>query len=366
MKLPLTLFGYISRNFLTWFAATFFLIILLIFLGDFFELTRRAGNRTDIGFGLLLQMSALKLPYTAQEVLPFAVLFGAIIALWRMTRSQELIIARAAGVSVWQFLSPALFIAFLIGIIGVTLFNPLASTMEASFKQLEKRHLRNQADSFVLAGSGLWLRQKDAHGITAVIHAQAIEQQPVTVIHPVTINFFSENDALIRRIDAESGTLEQGAWRFQNAYDWRPDRYAQPMAQILLPTDLTLSRIEESFASPDTMSFWDLPGFANNLERSGFSALKHRLYFYTLLARPFLLCAMILIAAIFSLRMQRRGGTPAMIGGGVATGFLLYFLSYVVSALGNSATIPVILAAWTPAGVSMLLGVTFLLYLEDG
>ena len=75
---------------------------------------------------------------------------------------------------------------------------------------------------------------------------------------------------------------------------------------------------------------------------------------------------MVLIAATFSLRMQRRGGTTMMIAGGVASGFLLYLLSDVVFALGLSSAIPVALAAWTPTGVSWLLGSSLLLHLEDG
>jgi lipopolysaccharide export system permease protein len=64
--------------------------------------------------------------------------------------------------------------------------------------------------------------------------------------------------------------------------------------------------------------------------------------------------------------MQRRGGTTVMIAGGIACGFLLYFFSDVVFALGLSATIPIALAAWTPTGVSWLMGASLLLHLEDG
>jgi lipopolysaccharide export system permease protein len=75
---------------------------------------------------------------------------------------------------------------------------------------------------------------------------------------------------------------------------------------------------------------------------------------------------MVLVAATFSLRMQRRGGATLMIAGGVGTGLLLYSMSYVVFALGQSAAVPVLLAAWTPAGVSLLIGASMLLHLEDG
>ena len=114
------------------------------------------------------------------------------------------------------------------------------------------------------------------------------------------------------------------------------------------------------------MSFWELPGFINLLDSSGFSSQRHRLYFNALLSRPFLYAAMVLIAASFSMRMQRRGGATLMIAAGVAAGFALYFLSDVVFALGLSATIPIGLAAWTPTGVTCLLGTSLLLHLEDG
>jgi lipopolysaccharide export system permease protein len=64
--------------------------------------------------------------------------------------------------------------------------------------------------------------------------------------------------------------------------------------------------------------------------------------------------------------MQRRGGATLMIVGGVASGFLLYFVSDIVFALGLSSKIPVTLAAWTPTGVSLIFGCSMLLHLEDG
>ena len=85
-------------------------------------------------------MAALKLPHTAQEVMPFAILFGTMLAFWRLTRNNELVVARAAGVSVWQFLTPAVLVALLIGIVAVTVFNPIASVMQARYEKLDKPH----------------------------------------------------------------------------------------------------------------------------------------------------------------------------------------------------------------------------------
>jgi lipopolysaccharide export system permease protein len=365
MRLARTLSTYIARQFIAWCGAVFGSMLAIIFLLDYIELIRRGGSKPEATLGLLLEMAALKLPHMAQEVLPFAVLFGAMMAFWRLTRSNELVIARSAGVSVWQFLMPAVVFALLIGIAAVTVFNPVSSAMEASYEALENRVLRGGGNDFALFRSGLWLREADADGNQTVVHADRMHSGKI-VLENVTMFFFEGKDRFAGRIDAAEARLEGGSWHLRDVWRSQKNGSTEHLASALVPTRLTTRKIEESFASPETMSFWKLPGYIRLLADSGFATQRHRLYFNALLAKPLLLCAMVLIAATFSLRMQRRGGATIMIVGGVGTGFLLYFLSDVVFALGLSSTIPVALAAWTPAGVCLLLGVTLLLHLEDG
>ena len=365
MQLAKTLSSYIARQFLAWFCGVFAAMVVVTFLLDYIELIRRSGTRMQATLGVLLEMAALKLPHTAQEVLPFAVLFGTMLAFWRLTRNHELVVARAAGVSVWQFLTPALLVALLIGIVAVTMLNPVASLMEATFEKLESRILRQGSDELSFSGSGLWLRQSDQTGNQVIIHAEKLAPGEL-ILDTVTVFFFDDFTGFTSRVDGRSAKLEQGDWLLEDGIRWLPDAAPEPFTDLRLPTTLTPRKIEQSFASPDTMSFWDLPGFIALLEQSGFPAQRHRLHFNVLLARPFLFCAMVLVAATFSLRMQRRGGATLMIVCGVLSGFLLYFLSDIVFALGLSAKLPVTLAAWTPTGVSLIFGVSMLLHLEDG
>jgi lipopolysaccharide export system permease protein len=360
-----TLSSYLARQVLVWCGGVFGVMLSITFLLDYLELIRRGATRPEATLGLLLEMAALKLPHMAQEVLPFGILFGTMLAFWRLTRSNELVVARAAGVSVWQFLMPAELFALVIGVLAVTVFNPIASAMQASFENLESRVLRGSSDQFTLTRSGLWLRETDEQGNQRMLHAERSTQNDIA-LEKVTILFFHGVDQFSERIDAKEARLTPGRWDVIEGVHWQQNGDSIPFAHLALSTSLTPRKIQESFASPETMSFWELPGFIRLLESSGFSTQRHRLYFNALLARPFLLCAMVLIAATFSLRMQRRGGATLMIVGGVTTAFALFFLSDIVFALGLSATIPVALAAWTPAGVSMLMGAALLLHLEDG
>jgi lipopolysaccharide export system permease protein len=365
LRLGKTLSGYIARHFFAWFCGVFGTMTIVTFLADYIELIRRGGSKVQATLSLLFAMAALQSPQTVQEVLPFAVLFATMLTFWRLTRNNELVIVRAAGASVWLFLAPAVLAALLIGLVAVTVFNPIASLAEAAYEKLDARILGEGADETMLSNAGFWLRQSDRAGDQIIIHGARFVT-PDRVLANVTIFFFDDHTRFTSRIDARTAQLETGVWLISDGVRWRPDRPSESFARWQLPTPLTPRKIEESFASPDTMSFWDLPGFIDLLERSGFPAQRHRLHYDALLARPLLLSAMVLVAAIFSLRMQRRGGTVLMIVGGVASGFILYVVSNVVFALGISGKVPVALAAWTPTGVSLIIGVTTLLHLEDG
>jgi lipopolysaccharide export system permease protein len=366
VRLSPTFTVYIGRHFLVGFVALFFIFLALVLLFDCVELMRRAATKPEVTFGLVIRLAFLKLPHMAQMLFPFAVLFGAMAAFWRLTRFNELVITRAAGVSAWQFLLPALFLAFGLGALQVAVLNPFASALLARYERMEAVLFKGQKSLLALSQTGLWLRQANARGQSVVHAAQALQHGTDVELRDVLVFSYEGSDRFLERIDAEYARLESGFWHLQKASLVRPERPPQFEQDFWLPTDLTLARIQDSFAPPDTLSFWVLPSFIKTLEEAGFSAIRHRLHWHTLLASPLLMCAMVLIAATFSLRHGRRGGTTAVIAGGAFAGFALYFFSDVVFALGMSDSLPVTLAAWTPTGVAMLLGLAMLLHLEDG
>ncbi|MBM3532407.1 MAG: LPS export ABC transporter permease LptG [Alphaproteobacteria bacterium] len=364
MRLSRTLSVYVGRRFLYWFACVFLSLLALAFVFDLVELLRRVASRQQAGIGIVIQLALLKLPTMAQLLLPFAVLFATMMTFWQLTRSQELVVARAAGVSVWQFLLPALVAAALIGVFRTTLFNPVASVLTQRYEQIEAQIFRGRTSLLAVSESGLWLRQMSERG-QAIIHAQGVSQQHMELID-ATVFLYEGLDRYTGRIDAASARLEQGYWLLRDALVSMGDRAPVREPTMRIATDLTLETIQDSFAAPETMSFWELPAFIEVLERAGFSAARHRLHLHGLLAAPLMLAAMVLIAATFSLRLVRRGGTMAVAGAGIFVGFLVYFASDLIFALGLSGRLPVELAAWTPASISILLGLAMLLHLEDG
>jgi len=367
MQLSWTFSRYLGRQFLSGMAIVLGSCMCLIFLVDSVELLRRSASKEDVGLDLVFTMALLKLPNVSETALPFAVLFGAIWTFVRLTRSNELVVARAAGVSVWQFIAPALVIALVGGALLVAVYNPVAATMVGRYEQLESRYLRGYTSLLAVKSTGFWLRQGSGNE-QSILHADKIAAVGNNTLHleGILVFLYENQDHYVGRIDAASAELNKGYWLLHGAVRSQAGASPQQIGDYRLPTEMDPDQIRESFASPETLSFWDLPRFIDITEAAGFSALPHRLHWHSLLATPLLLAAMVLIAATFSLRITRLGGVPQLAAAGIMTGFLLYFLSDLSNALGISGIIPVPLAAWTPTLIATLLGIAMLFHLEDG
>jgi lipopolysaccharide export system permease protein len=129
---------------------------------------------------------------------------------------------------------------------------------------------------------------------------------------------------------------------------------------------LTLEQVRESFATPETVPFWQLPSYIGLADRAGLVAAGYRLQYQLLLARPFLLAAMVMLAASVSLRFFRFGGVQKMVLSGISAGFLLFVLSKITEDMSKSELLSPAMAAWIPVLVGSLTGFVALLYQEDG
>lgn len=339
----------------------------LIVLFDSVELLRRTAGQDGASVQVVVHLALLKLPFMVQTVLPFVVLAAALLTFWRLARSHELTVCRAAGVSVWEILLPVLAAVLVAGTINLAVVNPLVAALYGKFERIQDDILIRLSNPLSFSEGGLWLRETD-ESQTVVLRAGEAEQDGTGLrLRDVSIWEQDAEGGLRRRIEARGGILKDGAVRLHDVWMMRTGHASVFLEDYTRPSTLTLEGIRARFASPQTMSVWDLPGFIRFYEAAGFSALEHRLYWQSLLASPLLLCAMVLLAAVFALSPnQRRGGWLVRAAGAVLAGFVLFFFAQLTQALGLSQTLPMGLAAWSPAAVTTLLGISLLLHLEDG
>lgn len=358
-----TLPRYIAGRTLRGILLAFLIVTAIIALVDYVEASRNIGADADLSPLELLILTGLKIPKLIEQTIPFVVLFGVMGALSGMNRRSELTVMRAAGVSAWRFLRPALIVTALIGILWSAIINPLSSRLMGEYDARTSAILTpTQTDE-------VWLRE-GSESAKRVIQAQSIDLASKTLTNAIFYEMGIASDGASvfeRRFDAETARLiTPGYWTLENVIENALGELTQRTAKLTLPTDINIEDLREQSGQQVDPPFWEIRDAIKANEEAGFSARELHLQFHKLLALPFLLIAMTFIAAGVSMHLVRGGGTLRLLIMGATLGFAVFFADSVITAFGEVAILPVTLAAWTVPILVLLLGITHLARIEDG
>ncbi|MBQ8103460.1 MAG: LPS export ABC transporter permease LptG [Afipia sp.] len=354
---------YFAGRFVIASVATCAAIFVLIITVDYIELMRRAGGLANVSGLFVAQTALFRVPLSLEKLMPFCILIGAMVSFLALSRRLELVVARASGISAWQFTTPALISALVLGTLATVIYNPLSAEMLERAKGMERRIFTDGAPT-LQDGAGFWLNQSTSEG-QSVINA-ARSQGQGALLTGISVFRYDTAGIFRERIEAQEATLEPGRWVFKQVRRYTLDNPVIEQDTFTIATTLTLAQVRNSFSTPETVSFWQLPDYIKSSENSGQATAGYRLQYHKLIARPFLLAAMVMLAAAVSLRFFRFGGVQKMVLSGVAAGFLLYVLSKVTEDLSKAELMHPLAAAWLPVCVGGLSGFLALLYQEDG
>lgn len=340
-------------------------VLASILLIDFVEQMRTVGTRADIGALDALRLTLLKTPMLIEQTLPFVTLAGAMMANIGLNRSSELVAMRAAGISAWKFLTPAVFIGFLLGLLVVTALNPLGARLYREFEAEKSDALSSFAGG--PGQNGIWIRQGDRDG-QVVIHADSVDPSGTTLQGATFMFFEVRDDALrfARRMRAETAQLRPGFWQLTDLVEATPGGRPVRHSHLAIPTTLDATEMLNRFVTPASLSFWELPGFISDARTAGFAPTRYELKWQSLLAYPLLLAVMAALGAAFSLQLQRLGNLARWGAMGVTIGLVLFFYSQLAGAFAITQSVPAIVAAWSAPFAGMFLALAMVAFLEDG
>lgn len=341
--------------------------VILAFIGIVDQLRRFSG--VEATFSQLLFIALLNIPQVLYRILPLIMIIATIALFLGLARSSEMVVTRAAGRSALRALLAPLVMALLIGIVAVSVMNPIVAATSRQF-ELRTAALSGEGQVLTLGETGLWLRQGTVDGQT-VIRAEATDLAGTTLSNVTFITFQGEAGPT-RRISAETAQLVPGAWKLTNAKSWPlesgtiPEALATHSATLRVPSTLTPDQIRDSFGTPASIPIWELPAFIERLRAAGFSAQRHTVWLQMEIALPIFLMAMVMIGASFTLRHQRGRRTSLMVLYAILLSFGLYFLRNFAQILGENGELPAALAAWAPPLAAIGLSMGLLLHYEEG
>jgi len=140
---------------------TALVMTVLLSLGAFIEFVSQLDDlgQGDYTMWVAIKYVALKMPRVAAGLLPVSVLLGSLLGLGALASSSELIVMRAAGVSVRKLAGSVALSGLVFAILGGVVGEFMAPQMDLFARQLRAVAKSGNAD---LAGSSAWLRDSDA------------------------------------------------------------------------------------------------------------------------------------------------------------------------------------------------------------
>jgi lipopolysaccharide export system permease protein len=341
-------------------------VLVSILLIDFVEEMKTVGTRTDLSVLEAARLTLLKTPMLVEQTLPFVVLAGSMMAIIALNRRSELIAMRASGVSAWRFLTPPAFVGVVLGILTVTLLNPLGASLYQQFQTSRDIALSDYASNSA-PPHGVWIRQGDRDG-QVVIHADRVGASGAQ-LEQATFMFFEMRDNSLRftrRMRVGQAELRPGFWQLTNVVEASPGQPPSHEDHLAIPTSLDATELINRFVTPATLSFWALPSFIHNARQAGFAPTRYELKWQALLAYPLLLAAMAGLGAAFSLQLYRLGHLAQWGAAGGGIGLFLFFYGQLAGAFAITQTVPAAVAAWSAPIAGIFIALALVAFLEDG
>ncbi len=306
------------------------------------------------GFLQIGQYIALTLPGRCYEYIPFAALIGCMLGLGQLASSSEIVVMRAAGVSigrlVWMALKPALLVALL----GFVLGDVVAPKTD-QIGQTQRALAQNPGEAFS-GRHGIWNREGNAF-----LHFNALE--PRGVVHGVVLLQFDEQRRLVSALRARRATYHGDFWRMEEVErtrfsSWETTRESYPTLQW--ETGITPDLLALVIVEPDQLALDDLYHYSLYLQGQGMESEDYQLALWRKILLPLAVGALVLVAISFIFGPLRDGTMGFRIFAGVIVAIAFRTSQDLLGPASLVFGFHPLYAALAPIAVCLLAGVVLL------
>lgn len=364
MRFSYTFSYYVIRSLLINLFYVFIAFAFIGFIMDFLELIRESQGKKII-LNQMLQMSLYKIPFITFSFFPFIFLFGSILTFTRLNNSFELTAAKCAGISIWSLCLPIILVIILLSWIILWLFQPISAILLDNNRILGAKHLGYNAKRVSLQSNGIWLYDQTINSEDEkVIFIKHVETGKL--LSKIAVYSAGKKDDFTTSYFAETGVIENQSLVLNDVIRQEPAKEPEHFAQLSLPTSLVEDQIQQSIPHPDIIPFWKLKSFIAQVKQSGFSTLRHELYYKSMLATPLLYLSLVLIALSCSINLPRKGKLGVVFITGSAIGIFIFFIDKITNVMALTGTLPINIAAIAPGTIYLLLSIAALIHYEEG
>ena len=304
--------------------ALLILLLLEFFLSLLVELEGVGKGRYDflaaIHYLLLIQ------PQRLYELFPLALLVGGLLGMGALASGSELIVMRAAGLSLTRLTGSALQAGLLLSLVVLALGEFVAPPLEQM--AYEQRAAAKSESMAIRGGRGFWARDGDYF-----IHVRAV----LPGIRLVDIRSFKIGpDARLEAVIAAQGArYVEGRWVLEevNRSLLNGDEVqTEHLSRLEVTSAISPQVLDVLATNPSELSIRDLLVYVDYLEHNGLDAQEYRLVLWRKLLAPLIYVAMLVVAMPFVFGPQRSAGTGQRLLVGLLLGLAFFLSNYL---LGN-------------------------------
>lgn len=316
------------------------------------ELMDRADEILARGLGAagMARFALYRLPLLLGPVQPVAVLIAALMTWGALARRGEIAALRAAGVSVARLVAWLMPAGLAVAALAFLLSDRIAPAADAAFARWWGT---TAADA-----ERVWFRD----GLD-VVGADRIEAEGQRLLG-VELVRRQPDGRLAQWIMAERAEWRDGAWTLLAGTERSATGQTRPFLRMEWPTGLVPANLEELARPAPVLSSGRLLAALRGhwASRESRKTLETRLM--RAVAAPLAPLLMIVLATPVAGGTPRGGGIPAGMAVGLASGLSYLLLDGILGVLGESGTLPPLMAAWLPHVTFACIGGAMLLYVE--
>lgn len=358
--------------------STIAVTLVLVGLFMFFDMIENLDNLNErFTFGSLLLLQLMQIPTRLYDLLPIALLIGAIIALAGLAQRNELVVLRVSGISSRRLLG-----MLWMGTIPIMVFALLLSEGVTPYAESQTGQLNLQLlgkSSGARMNSGYWFREPTDNGALRVINISRISSE--REVENIRIYNFDAEGKFKELIHAQRGLFQHQELQLTQAklirtgFDLEtalmdPTAPLTPLStqtmldSYTISTSLTQARLLASELQPDRMSIMGLLDYIQYLEDNHLQSNRQVVALWRKGVYPFTLLVMITLAAPISFMQTRKGGAGLKVFGGILIGVVFFMINQLALNLGMLNNLPPWLTALAPNTIALVIA-SLALYLIE-
>ncbi len=342
----------------------FFLIIQTIVISIFISVDYLTNMDKFLNSGISLINALgyvlLKTPFMFVQLTPAGTVLAVVTVFGLMNRNNELMALKAAGISVYYLLRPAVVAGMTLALLMIFLGETVVPLTMAKANHIKYAVLKKKRNVYAVR-ENIWIK-----GEGGIYHFKYFNPRDKT-LSGITLTWLDSDFRITRRLDARSGTFNsgKGEWHLEKVLEQIFEGNGQESViktydykEIVLefkPDDLK-AVVKKS----DEMSFIELAAHVRKVQKEGYDATTYKVDLYGKTAFPFICLFMSIIGAAAGMRRVVKENLPLGIGIGIAASFFYWFIYGFFTSLGYGRMLPPFVSAWATNFIFLCVALIYL------